>query len=184
MAEQEPGATAVIHHRVRDSQHDAYEGWLAKILPLVAGSPGFLDVQVIRPVRGVTDTYTVILRFDCEEDLRRWLESPVRRQLIESVLPILAQGDAYTVHSGMDYLFTPHDGTSRAPVRWKQFLITWSAIYPLSFVLPLLLKVPLNWLGWRNHLVSSTLVSAIAVFLMVYVIMPRYTKLVRRWLYR
>jgi len=178
------GATAVITHQVRDSQHDEYEQWLQQILPLVSASPGFLDAQVIRPVRGLTDRYTVILRFDREDDLRRWLESPTRLRLIESALPILSQGDSYTIHSGVDYLFTLHDGSQRVPVRWKQFLVTWSAIYPLTFLLPMLFGPPLEWLGWRNHLLVVTIVSASTVLLMVYVIMPRYTRLVRRWLYR
>jgi antibiotic biosynthesis monooxygenase (ABM) superfamily enzyme len=178
------GATAVITHQVRDSQHDEYELWLQKIVPLARASRGFLDVQVIRPVRGLTDRYTVILRFDCEDDLRRWLASPTRLRLIESAMPILAQGDSYTIHSGVDFLFTAHDGSQRVPVRWKQFLVTWSAIYPLTFVLPMLFGPPLDWLGWRNHLLMVAIVSASSVLLMVYVIMPRYTRLVRRWLFR
>jgi antibiotic biosynthesis monooxygenase (ABM) superfamily enzyme len=84
----------------------------------------------------------------------------------------------------MDFLFTPHDGSQRVPVRWKQFLVTWSAILPLTLGLPLVLAPGLHALGWHNHLVITSIVSAVAVFLMVYLIMPRYTRLVRRWLFR
>ena len=135
-------------------------------------------------MRGFTDPYAVILRFDSEADLRRWLTSSDRQRLIETVSPILAQGDAYTIHSGIDFLFAPHDGGQRVPVRWKQFLVTWSAIFPLSLVLQWLISPGLHALGWHNHLVITAIVSAVAVFLMVYVIMPRYTRLVRRWLFR
>lgn len=178
------GATAVIAHRVRDAQHADYERWLERILPVVARAPGYLDAQVIRPVRGLTDGYTVILRFDCEADLRRWLTSPERRQLIDDVTHVLSQGDVYTLHSGIDYLFTPQGAGQRVPVRWKQFLVTLSAILPLTLGLPLLVVPVLRALGWRNRITATTLVSAVAVFLMVYVIMPRYTRLVRGWLYR
>ncbi len=184
MADTGSGATAVIHHQVRDSQHDEYERWLEKILPLVRSSPGYLDVQVIRPVRGLTDSYTVILRFDCEEDLRRWLQSPERLKLIETAMPILSRADTYTVHSGVDFLFTPHDGQARVPVRWKQFLVTWSAIFPLTLLLPLITVPLLQRIGLSNHFVVVAIVSGTAVLLMVYMIMPRYTRLVRRWLYR
>lgn len=183
-APENPGATAVITHRVRDTQHDEYERWLQTILPVVSAAPGFLDAQVIRPVRGLTDRYTVILRFDCEDDLRNWLQSPARLKLIESAMPILSQGDSYTIHSGVDFLFTPSDGGPRVPVRWKQFLVTWSAIFPLTLVLPLLLAPLLEALGLHNHFAVVLVVSGSAVLLMVYLIMPRYTKLVRRWLYR
>jgi uncharacterized protein len=178
------GATAVITHRVRDQQHDIYERWLEKILPLVSKAPGFLDVQVIRPVRGLTDRYTVILRFDCEDDLREWLQSPQRLELIDKAIPILSQGDSYTIHSGIDYLFSPQDGGHRVPVRWKQALVTWSAIFPLTLLLPLGFVPLLKLLGVSNHFLSVAMVSSTAVLLMVYVIMPRYTKLVRRWLFR
>jgi antibiotic biosynthesis monooxygenase (ABM) superfamily enzyme len=178
------GATAVIAHRVRDAQHADYERWLEKILPVVAAAPGYLDAQVIRPVRGLTDGYTVILRFDCEDDLRRWLTSPEREHLVDTVRPILAHGDSYTLHSGIDYLFTPQGAGLRVPVRWKQFLVTWSVILPMNLGLPLLLLPVLHAFGWRNHYVIAAAASAVGVFLMVYVIMPRYTRLVRGWLYR
>ena len=185
MAEtQSSGATAVIAHRVRDSQHADYEQWLGRILPVVAEAPGYLDAQVIRPVRGLTDGYTVILRFDSEAHLRAWLTSPARQQLVDSVRSILAHGDSYTLHSGIDYLFAPQIAGQRVPVRWKQFLVTWTAILPLSMVLPPLIAPALRLLGFSGRLIVATVVSAVAVFLMVYVIMPSYTRLVRGWLYR
>jgi uncharacterized protein len=178
------GATAVISHRVRDAQYADYERWLDRILPVVAAAPGFLDSQVIRPVRGLTAGYTVILRFDHEAALRRWLASPERGQLIDTVRPILAHGDSYTLHSGIDYLFAPQIAGQRVPVRWKQFLITWTAILPLTWGLPLLIGPVLRAIGWRDRTLLVAVVAAVAVFLMVYVIMPRYTRLVRGWLYR
>jgi len=178
------GATAVIAHRVRDAQHAAYEQWLGRILPVVAAAPGYLDAQVIRPVRGLTDGYTIILRFDREASLRRWLTSPEREQLIETVRPVLAHGDSYTLHSGIDYLFAPQIAGQRVPVRWKQVLVTWSAILPLTLGLPLLIAPLLTAVGLSSHFVITTVVSGGAVLLMVYVIMPRYTRLVRGWLYR
>ena len=178
------GATAVIAHRVRDAQHAGYEQWLARILPVVAAAPGYLDAQVIRPVRGLTDGYTVILRFDSEASLRRWLTSPQREQLIDSVRPILAHGDSYTLHSGIDYLFAPQIAGQRVPVRWKQFLVTWSAILPLTLGLPLLISPLLQALGWGSHFLITTVVSGVALLLMVYAIMPSYTRIVRGWLYR
>jgi len=181
--QQSHGATAVITHQVRDAQHAEYEHWLTQIVPLVRETTGFLDVQIIRPLRGLTDTYTVILRFDCEDDLRGWLTSSSRQRMIETVKPILAKGDSYSVHSGIDFLFEPQGSGHRVPVRWKQFLVTWTAILPLTLVLPLMVAPALHALGWHNRIVITVVVSAAAVFLMVYVVMPRYTRLVRRWLF-
>jgi uncharacterized protein len=70
------------------------------------------------------------------------------------------------------------------PVRWKQYLVTWSAIYPLVLAVPLLVKPVLQQLGVPdNHLLTTLVVTGTVVFLMVYLVMPRYTKLIRRWLF-
>jgi hypothetical protein len=69
-------------------------------------------------------------------------------------------------------------------VRWKQSLITWSAIYPLVLGVPLLVVPVLQLIGVPDHrFVTVFFVTAVVVLLMVYVIMPRYTALVRRWLF-
>jgi uncharacterized protein len=178
------GATVVITHRIRDGQQAAYDAWLEEIGPICRSSGGLLDSQTIRPIPGITATYTVILRFDTSANLERWMVSPERRQLIEKVRPLLAQDDDFFIRSGLDFWFTPEGARARVPVRWKQFLITWSAIYPL--VLGVLLAVPpvLRQLGIpQDHYFDTLVVTASVVFLMVYLVMPRYTKLVQRWLF-
>ncbi len=70
------------------------------------------------------------------------------------------------------------------PKRWKQFLITWSAIYPLVLFLPLVTLPVLRTLGVPSYPPLNTLaVTAAIVFLMVYLIMPRYTRIVQKWLF-
>jgi antibiotic biosynthesis monooxygenase (ABM) superfamily enzyme len=96
------GATAVISHRVRDGKHADYEKWLDEIAPLCRASPGHLDWHIVRPISGLTETYTIIIRFDTEGHLREWMESPIRSRLIEKVQPLLVTGDDYTISSGLD----------------------------------------------------------------------------------
>jgi antibiotic biosynthesis monooxygenase (ABM) superfamily enzyme len=178
------GATVVITHRVRAGAQAGYDDWLNEIGPVCRAAPGHLDWQIVRPVAGLTTSYTVIIRFDTPDDLRRWMESPERRRLIEKVRPFLADDDDYTIHSGLDFLFTPKGAKTKVPVRWKQFLLTWSAIYPLSLAVPFAVVPLMRFAGlperrWLNGL----LVTGTIVLLMVYLVMPRYTKLVRRWLF-
>ncbi len=73
---------------------------------------------------------------------------------------------------------------AKVPVRWKQFLLTWSAIFPLALGVPFAVVPVLRWAGIPASLPLTTLVvTAAVVFLMVYVVMPRYTRLVQRWLF-
>jgi antibiotic biosynthesis monooxygenase (ABM) superfamily enzyme len=178
------GATVVITHQVRDGKQGAYESWLGEIGALCRAAPGHLDSQIIRPITGLTATYTIVIRFDTADHLRQWMESADRRRLIETVRPSLAADDHYTIRSGLDFWFNPPGSDAKVPVRWKQFLITWSAIYPLVLGMPLLILPVLRAIGVPdNPFLSTLVVTGALVALMVYVVMPHYTRLVRHWLF-
>ncbi len=178
------GHTVVITHRVHEDQHARYESWLDAIAPLSRAAPGHLDWHIIRPIAGITETYTIVIRFDTQAHLQEWMASPVRHRFIEMVQPLLVNGDDFYVSSGLDFWFTPRGARAKVPVRWKQALVTWSAIYPLALVVPLFVLPALGQLGASsNHYFNTGIVSGSVVLLMVYVVMPRYTKLLQRWLF-
>lgn len=179
------GATAVITHRVRHDRQADYERWLETIAPLCRAAPGHLDWHIVRPIPGLTETYTVIVRFEDRVHLERWMNSATRAQLIESVRPLLVDGDEVRISSGLDFWFTPTGSKAKVPVRWKQFLVTWSAIYPLVLGVPMAVVPLLQRLGLpANRWVTMLAVTGLVVFLMVYVVMPRYTRLLQRWLFQ
>lgn len=172
--------TLVIEHCLVPGAAPRYEAWLAEIVPAARRFAGHRGIDILRPGPGST-RYTLVLRFARVEQLRAWLESPERADLLARIEPWLSSEEGLHAGSGLDYLFAASPGP--APPRYKQFLVTLSAIYPLTTVVPwavrpLLRAVPGLAAGWAGNL----LVSSIIVFLMVYVVMPRYTRLVARWL--
>jgi len=178
------GATVVITHRVREGGLDGYEEWLDKIAPACKAFPGHLDWHIVRPIKGLTATYTVVIRFDTREHLEGWMHSADRKRLIEEVQPLLAKDDDFFIRSGLDFWFTPEGAKAKLPVRWKQFLATWSAIYPLALGVPLVVIPAMRWAGLPEWRPFTTLgVTGVIVLLMTYVVMPRYTKLLKRWLF-
>jgi antibiotic biosynthesis monooxygenase (ABM) superfamily enzyme len=178
------GATAVITHRVRDGKDSDYQKWLDEIGPIGRASTGNLDWHIIRPIPDLTRTYTVVIRFDTKAHLQEWMKSPVRQRLIEKVKPLLVSGDDFFISSGLDFWFTPEGAQAKVPARWRQGLVTWSAIYPLVIVVPLVVAPLLRLVGApNNYYLSMFVVTGVVVFLMVYVVMPYYTKLIRRWLF-
>ncbi len=178
------GATVVITHRVRPDKHVEYEHWLQEIAPLCRASVGYLDWHIVRPIPGVTQTYTVIIRFDTAEHLKDWMQSGERNRLIEKVQSLFVGADDFYISSGLDFWFTPAGAKAKLPVRWKQYLLTWSAIYPLALVVPFAVAPVLRFVGVPASLpITTLLVTAVVVFLMVYVVMPRYTRLMQRWLF-
>ncbi len=178
------GATAVITHRVPIDKHAAYEEWLDEIAPACRASLGYIDLHIVRPVAGVTETYTIIIRFDTPDHLQQWMDSSARAHLIASVRPLLVDGDGVFISSGLDFLFAPKSANAQVPVRWKQYLITWSAIYPLVLAVPYVVDPVLGFLGVTdNHFITTLFITGTVVYLMVYLVMPRYTNLIKRWLF-
>lgn len=180
------GASVVITHHVSPALQPEYEQWLQEVGPVCRSSAGLLDWHIIRPIAGYTDTYSVMIRYDTEQHLTQWLDSPARQALIAKAAHLLAGHEEYQISSGLDFLFMQANAApAKPPVRWKQFLLTWSAIFPLVSVVPLLVVPLLDAAGLpQNHVVHAFFVTAVVVALMVYVVMPRYVKLVRHWLHR
>ena len=178
------GSTVVINHRVRQDSMDEYNNWLSDISPVCQSFPGYLDWHIVRPVPGLSETYTIIVRFDTEEHLRSWMQSTERAALIKKVSPLLITGDDFYIRSGLDFWFSPEGARARLPTKWKQWLVTWSAIFPLVLLVPLLVVPALQGIGLPdNHYLKTFAITGVVVALMVYLIMPRYTKLVHRWLF-
>jgi uncharacterized protein len=177
-------ATVVITHRVCSDKHSEYESWLNEISPLCKASEGYLDWHIVRPISGLSETFTVIIRFDTQANLKQWMNSSSRVSLIEKVTPLLVTGDDFFISSGLDFWFTPAGAKAKVPIRWKQYLVTWSAIYPLSLLVPFVLLPLLDFLGIHdNRFLSGLLITGVIVFMMVYVVMPRYTNLIKKWLF-
>jgi antibiotic biosynthesis monooxygenase (ABM) superfamily enzyme len=176
--------TAVIEHDTRRGAEADYEAWLQHVTSCAQRFPGHAGVNIIRPHEGGR-RYTIVLRFDSSENLHAWLGSETRRQLIAQVEPLLERGDRLDIKTGLEFWFTPPSPAQRHPAAYKQFLLTLSAIFPLTVLVPWLLRplfqiVPVLGLP----VVSNFVISAVIVGLITYVIMPRYTRLVAGWLYR
>jgi len=179
------GASVVITHHILEGKQKEYEKWLDEILPVSKHATGFIDLQIVRPIPKLTFVYTVIIRFDTIDNLKSWMESQDRKQLIEKASPFFRKNDRYQIKSGLDFLFNAENEGHKVPVRWKQYLVTWSAIYPLSLIIPVLLLPFLRWLGIPlNHYFDAFINSGCIVLLMVYVVMPNYTRLIKKWLFK
>jgi uncharacterized protein len=126
-----------------------------------------------------------VLHFDRLEHLEQWLASDVRKRLVAKVQHLLEDGDQVEIKTGLEFWFTPPVSEQKRAKPHKQFLITLSAIFPLTVLVPWALA-PLfraaPALGFPG--ISNLLVAAVVVALMTYVIMPRYVRLIAGWLYR
>lgn len=172
----------IITHTVKTGEEKRYEAWLTDILSAVSGFPGYLGREIFRPAQG-TRTYTSIVRFDAASNLNAWVESDTRKSFVSRVSDLLEKGDVHEIRTGIDFWFTP-EGV-KPPRPWKQFLLTLSAVYPLSLLIPRLFSplfsvAPLT----AQPYIRGLLIAATLTALLTFVVMPRYTRLVKRWLYK
>jgi len=172
----------IITHIIKAGNEIRYEAWLTAILDAVSRSSGYLGREIFRPAHGSTK-YTTIVRFDTHGNLDAWAQSHMRRSYVDKVSDLLEEGDKHEIRTGIDFWFTP-EGV-KPPKRWKQFLLTLSAVYPLTLILPAVLgpvfiglPSPLD-----DQLVKGFAIAASLTALLTFVIMPHYTRLVKRWLY-
>lgn len=181
-AEQNRSVAFVITHTIKNGEEKRYEEWTKEILRASSSYPGYLGREVFRPAAG-NRKYTTIVRFDTDEHLREWIDSDARREYISRARDLLEKGDQNEIRTGVDFWFTPE--SARSPKAWKQFLLTTSAVYPLSLIIPRLLNPLFGVAPSLGHpLVANLLVALILTGLLTFVIMPHYTRLVRRWLYK
>lgn len=173
---------SVIRHEVRPGHDADYEAWVADVLPIAESFPGHQGVAIIRPPEG-SHVYTIVLHFDTLEHLRGWLESDTRRRLLDKVEPFLTHAPGEVeIRPGLEFWLSPPGQKHARP--YKQFLLILSALYPLSLGMawlaqPLFAAVP----GLAQPLLRGLLLAAAIVAVMTWVIMPRYTRLVAKWLY-
>ncbi|HEX9000526.1 MAG TPA: antibiotic biosynthesis monooxygenase [Blastocatellia bacterium] len=171
----------IITHTIKSGEESRYEAWLADIQRAVSTWPGYLSREIFRPAHG-SRKYTSILRFDSLDRLNAWAESETRRSFVEQASHLLESGDQVEIRTGVDFWFTPEG--AKPPKPWKQFLLTLTAVYPLSLLIPRLLRPlialapPLGYEPVRALLMAMTLTG-----LLTFVIMPRYTRLMKHWLY-
>jgi len=177
------GATVVITHRIRAEQNAAYEAWLDEIGRVCRSFPGHLNWQSIRPIAGMTGTYTMVIRFNNRANLERWMYSDERKAFVARVRPLLASDDDYHISTGLDFWFTSASGTMHSPPRWKQAVVTFIALVPLVIMIPALLAPLFKLIGLEQMMSISAIGTAVIVILMAYVVMPNFTQLIRKWLY-
>lgn len=166
----------VLQRRARSADRAAFDAWVQGLMRIAARSPALEGSSVLGTGSG--DTY-ILLRFASQADLDRFEASSEVVEHLRRGEELATALDAPARRTGMETWFTlpDHPAPANAPAKWKMALVTWAALLPqviaLSFV------IPREW----PFLVGVALSTAIPVCMLTWVVMPRLTKLLYRWLY-
>ncbi|WNW10543.1 antibiotic biosynthesis monooxygenase [Pseudomonas sp. DTU_2021_1001937_2_SI_NGA_ILE_001] len=175
--------TLVIRHRIKAGHESHYEQWLKRIVAIASQTPGHLGVDVMRGRNGGLQAFTSVLRFASTEAMQQWLDSDQRRELVREAAPMLADGDQTQVAPHSEFWFNPGFDEQPPPPRWKQAVVSYLVILPLSLLVPLLWQPVLALRPWlSSYFMSNVLITLTIVLLVVYLMMPAATRLCAGWL--
>jgi antibiotic biosynthesis monooxygenase (ABM) superfamily enzyme len=180
-ASDDQSVTVVTSRRVKPGSEAEFERWLEGIGEAAARFPGLIGRRITRPTDHDHPEYVIVFKFDSYAHLRAWVESPERASWLAAVAPLVLDAFKETVLTGLERWFTlPTLPNLPPPARYKMATVTLLAIYPLSWLLGTYLTPQLSPLPAPAR---GLTMSVLLILLMTYVVMPRMTRLFRRWLY-
>jgi uncharacterized protein len=172
--------TVVVSHPVSPSDEDAFLAWQDRVTDAERGFDGFRGAELFRPVAGVQEEWTALYRFDSDEHLDAWLESPQRQRLLD-------EGNRFKNFSlkrisapfGSWFAAPAGEGGGEAPAQWKTALSVLVGLYPTV----VLLTLAISEIWKKAELWESLLIGNIlSVSLLTWVVMPIVTRALRFWL--
>jgi uncharacterized protein len=173
--------TTTVTRRVVPGHEIFYEQFLEGIIAAARQFPGHLGVEVFRPQSATTGEYRIVYRFDTAEHLRAWLDSDEHAAWLERAEPHAIGPTRTSFVTGLESWFTlPAQPGAAPPPAYKMALLTWITIFPLITLIVVITGPRLAGLPLVLRLGITT---ALTVPLMTWVVMPRVTRLLRRWLY-
>jgi uncharacterized protein len=173
--------TTTVTRRIKPGHEAAYEGFLAGISGAARAFPGYLGVEVFRPAGAQGGEYRTVYRFDSVAHLRTWQNSAEHAVWLARAEPHVAGPMRTQVLTGLEGWFTlPSQPGVPPPPPYKMAILTWAAIFPL-ITLVVVASAPL--LGHLPLVVRLAVTTGVTVPLMTWVVMPRVTRLLHRWLY-
>ncbi|WP_136656702.1 antibiotic biosynthesis monooxygenase [Nitratireductor sp. XY-223] len=173
--------TVVISQLVKPECTDDYIQWRKEMDRAVRPFAGFRSSETIAPVEGVQDEWVLIYRFDSTPQLEAWLNSDIRKKMLERAEPFFERVDFHRVGRGFEDWFGNASGetTDGRPPQWKMAMIILLALYPTIMLLTLFLLPQIA--GWpRAYAVFVS--NVCSVLFLTWVAMPAVTRLFRPWL--
>jgi antibiotic biosynthesis monooxygenase (ABM) superfamily enzyme len=164
--------TVVVTRVVRPGREEEFDRWAAELDEAAKLSEGHLASVRLHDDQGLNH---LVHLFDDHRHLEAWESSPRRRELIDrgNELSEVRRTTADGLHSWFSV-------TTTSP-RWKSFLLTWLAVFPILLVLSTLFRWIAPGLPQPILLAASSLTLTA---LLTWVVLPWVSGRVRPWLFR
>ncbi len=135
--------SAIMSTRVKPGCELAYREWEQKIAVAQTAAKGLVGYRFEPPIEGVQADCLAILRFDTQDNLQAWLDSPLRQAIVAEAEP-MTEGFHYRVtRSGFDQWFPIGAGAASGPPVWKQNMVVLLMLFPVVFLFGHFVQVPI-----------------------------------------
>ena len=178
---QEP-VTVVVTRRVRPGHEADYENWLRRVNHEAIAFPGYMGTEVHPPAPGArVSEYTNVFRFDSVPHLKSFEHSDVRQRYLSEVVNYVEAESTWREQTGLEFWYSPPKGTLVAqPSRIRMACVTIVVLYVMIMSVGRALGF---YLAPLPLAIRTLVIIAVQVLLMTYVVMPRVTRALARWIY-
>jgi antibiotic biosynthesis monooxygenase (ABM) superfamily enzyme len=173
--------TVVVTRRVKSGYESQYENWLKRLLEEAKSMKGYIGAVVQKPAPGTAE-YTSVFRFDNVENLRKFEESEIRTRYLREVVDYVEADAIWKKFSGLEFWFSPPKGSIvPQPSRFRMALVMIVVVYGLVISIGQLVAMLVG--DVIPSYVRLFITISIEIFLMTFILMPRLTKLLAKWIY-
>jgi antibiotic biosynthesis monooxygenase (ABM) superfamily enzyme len=137
----------VVSTRIKPGQEAAYRRWEQRIAVAQTKARGFQGYRFEPPIPGVQEDWLSILRFDTEENLQAWMDSPERHALLADATEFTEEFHTRIARTGFDQWFPSGPPGAPPPSAWKMNMIVLVLLYPIVLLFGNFVMTPylLRW---------------------------------------
>ena len=129
------GASAFIAYDIPPEKKEAFQEWQETIHAEEIRQPGFLRRRIEPPMPGAGDEWIIVLTFDNDGNLSRWLNSPERQTLLQKGRALRVASRVSRTSYGFDFWFRDNDAPG--PGNWtilKNNLLVLLVLNPIVYL--------------------------------------------------
>ena len=175
-------ASAVVVQRVPAAAVDGFLAWQRGATEAAEGFGGYCGTDVFPPADGRGDEWVVLIHFEDEESLARWLGSPERARRLEALRSEVGDFDLKTLRGGFGAWFVGQGRASAsgaAPAPWKMALTVLLGLFPTVMLLTIFVG---PWTSGLGLAASMLIGNALSVAALQWAVMPPLTAVLGPWL--
>lgn len=162
---------------VRPGREAEFESLVEQFLREASAIPRSGHAHMIRPAPGShSRNYGFIRTFATERDRDDFYNSDFYRRWDERIAPLAEGGTVRRNIHGLEAFFRE---SGPAPPRWKMALLTWLGVTPTVYLFALAVGALLPQMP---AILQTSIVTAAAVAILSWLIMPPLVRLFDRWL--